>query len=183
MSKEYPEIDEAIKDFSMVATYIPQEIPLREGKKNPYVEDLNRVQFKWYVQLNYKGRKVLETPYSCGIGCFREVYTPPKVWSRSALDRFELMLRDGYAYNKGVGMLAKGDRLELKLRDVVWSCLMDGRAIDNACFEDWADECGYDKDSRKAEQIYRTCVEVGLRLRAAVGVTALQELHLTYQDY
>jgi len=183
MSKEYPEIDEAIKDFSVVAAYIPQKIPLREGGKHPYVEDLNKVQFKWHVQLNYKGRKVLETPFSCGIGCFREVYTPPARWLNDQLARFKLMLRDGYAYNKGDGLLLKGDRLELKLRDVVWSCLMDGRAIDNACFEDWADECGYDKDSRKAEQVYRTCVEMGLRLRAAVGEDKLQELHLAYQDY
>ena len=183
MTKEYLEIDEAIKDFSMAATYIPQEIPLRGGEKSPYTEDLNRVQFKWLVQLNYKGRKVLETPYSCGIGCFPEVYTPPARWSNDQLARFKLMLRDGYAYNKGGVMLTKGNRLEPDLRTVVWCLLMDGRAIDNASFEDWADECGYDKDSRKAEQIYRTCVEMGLRLRAAVGEVKLQELHLAYQDY
>ena len=182
MTKEYLEIDEAIKDFSMAATYIPQRIPLREGEKHPYIEDPNRVQFKWRVRLHYKGREILETPYSCGIGCFREVYTPPARWFNRDLDRFELMLRDGYAYNKGAPF-AKGDLLEIKLRDVVWCLLMDGRAIDNASFEDWADEWGYDKDSRKAEKIYCDCIETGLRMRAAVGEGKLQELYLAYQDY
>lgn len=47
----------------------------------------------------------------------------------------------------------------------VVSCIaMDSLSAINAKnFEDWAEEFGYDTDSRKAEKTYKKCVKQGLR--------------------
>ena len=44
------------------------------------------------------------------------------------------------------------------LEDVLECLVMDSAYIDRASsFEEWADEFGYDTDSRKAEKIYKAC--------------------------
>jgi hypothetical protein len=70
-----------------------------------------------------------------------------------------------------------------KCDDVIYSLLMDVDAIDHPTFEQWADCVGYDKDSRKAESIYRACIETGLKLRAALGDKALADLREKFADY
>lgn len=60
--------------------------------------------------------------------------------------------------------------------DVLSSLVQDGGAIDCPTFEEWASEYGYDADSRKAEAIYRKCVETGLALRAGLGEAVFSEL-------
>ena len=57
--------------------------------------------------------------------------------------------------------------------DVFGSLLSDASALDHSTFEDWAGDYGYDVDSRKAEKIYRACLEIALKLRAALGDEAL----------
>jgi len=63
------------------------------------------------------------------------------------------------------------------LADVLQCLLMDAEAIDYGTFEEWADNFGYDSDSRAAERIYRACLETGLQLRAMLGdkMDALRE--------
>jgi hypothetical protein len=67
--------------------------------------------------------------------------------------------------------------------DVLYSLLSDASAIDSPTYEDWADDYGYDRDSRKGEAIYRACIEIGLKLRAALGEPLLSELRDATQDY
>lgn len=59
--------------------------------------------------------------------------------------------------------------VEPTLDDVLRALLMDASAIDEGSFEDWASSLGYDPDSRKAEAIWKSCVETGLKLRSALG--------------
>lgn len=59
--------------------------------------------------------------------------------------------------------------IEPTLADALGALLLDGSAIDCCSFEDWADQYGYDHDSRKAEASYRACLETGLKLRKAIG--------------
>lgn len=40
---------------------------------------------------------------------------------------------------------------------------------DYLCFEDWADDLGYNTDSRKAEAIFRACVDSTMTLRTMLG--------------
>lgn len=53
----------------------------------------------------------------------------------------------------------------------VMDCLAsDAADADNArSFESWCSEYGYDTDSRKAERIYKVCVEQAERLRNLLG--------------
>lgn len=68
-------------------------------------------------------------------------------------------------------------------RDVLWSLAQDSSVLDSGGFENWAADYGYDTDSRKAEAIYKACLEIGLKLRAALGDAAMRELQEAGQDY
>jgi hypothetical protein len=60
----------------------------------------------------------------------------------------------------------------------VLDCLAsDARGIENArLFEDWANEYGYDTDSRKAEKTYRICQIQAKNLRNLLGRDAYKTL-------
>ena len=60
--------------------------------------------------------------------------------------------------------------------DVLYSLAMDSSVLDHATFESWASEFGYDTDSRSAESIYRACLEIALKLRAAMGDSGMDRL-------
>ncbi len=64
------------------------------------------------------------------------------------------------------------------IADVLGSLMVDASAIDHITFEDWADNFGYDLDSRKAERTYNVCRETGARLVEMLGehFGPLQEL-------
>lgn len=64
--------------------------------------------------------------------------------------------------------------------DVLYSLVLDASVLDFPGFEDWAREHGYDTDSRKAEQMYRACLDTALKLRAIVD---LDEAREAFQDY
>lgn len=57
-----------------------------------------------------------------------------------------------------------------QLADVLDALASDSAAVANASsFEEWADELGYDPDSRSHERTYRTVVAQDRRLRALLG--------------
>lgn len=60
--------------------------------------------------------------------------------------------------------------------DVLSSLAMDSDVLDYATYEEWADNIGYDPDSRKGEAIYRLCLSHALALRAAIGDEELTRL-------
>lgn len=67
--------------------------------------------------------------------------------------------------------------------DVLYSLAMDSSVLDAGGFENWAGEYGYDTDSRKAESIYRACLDIALKLRAALGDTGMETLRNAFEDY
>jgi hypothetical protein len=79
--------------------------------------------------------------------------------------------------------LAKAQKLTPDPVDVMSSLLLDARAIDAADFADWCAGVGYDSDSRKAESIYRQCIEIATKLRACIGAAAVDELNDVFADY
>lgn len=60
----------------------------------------------------------------------------------------------------------------------VLDCLASDSAglENNPSFEDWAEEYGYDADSRKAEKTYQACLEQAEKLKAFLGADAFEEL-------
>lgn len=61
--------------------------------------------------------------------------------------------------------------------DVLSSVADDSGGFDNArSFEDWAEEYGYDTDSRKAERIYKEVGKNAKKLKGFLGPEAYEEL-------
>ena len=80
--------------------------------------------------------------------------------------------------------LAEFQKVAPKLADVVHSLISDGSAyFDGQSFEEWAGDCGYDTDSRKAEETYRTCDAIGRALVRGLGRETVERLREAAQDY
>ncbi|MEI8017705.1 MAG: hypothetical protein WCH39_05855 [Schlesneria sp.] len=83
-----------------------------------------------------------------------------------------------------LGFLSSGNRVKPpEFRDVMHSLLLDLTAIDYGSFEEWADDMGYDSDSRSAEATYRLCLDNGLKLRSMIGGKKNADLHDLFHDY
>lgn len=65
---------------------------------------------------------------------------------------------------------------------VLYCLLSDMEAADQS-FTDWANELGYDTDSRKALAIYEACCETGLALRKGFTHAQRADLRGLLQDY
>lgn len=83
----------------------------------------------------------------------------------------------------GDGFIATREAILPNAADVIYSLVQDSDVLDYRGFEDWADNFGYDSDSRKAESIYRACLEIALQLRNGIGETNLAALRAAAQDY
>lgn len=60
--------------------------------------------------------------------------------------------------------------------DIIAALCRDSDVLNYASFDQWADEFGFDADSRKAEAMYRACLATALAMRAAIGDDKLAEL-------
>lgn len=64
--------------------------------------------------------------------------------------------------------------------DTVLECLISDATCASGSFEEFCFDMGYDKDSRKAERIYRACVTIRSRLRRFLGSEYDTALSLEY---
>ena len=64
--------------------------------------------------------------------------------------------------------LAHSDTDKPTATDVINSLVLDSSALDET-FEEWAGDFGYDTDSRKAEKMYRSCIDYAIRLKRLLG--------------
>lgn len=160
--------------LTVEAAFIPWSKSRNAGEKNP--------SLNWRVRVMHNGREVLSTDYMAGsghcpayksaIGSPRTIYNAERIWRECESGR----AAGSSEWNKGAPILPNA-------LDVIHSLTSDGAAIDCATFEEWAAGYGYDPDSRKAEGIYRVCLEIGLKLRAALGDAGLATLRATFEDY
>lgn len=67
-----------------------------------------------------------------------------------------------------------------ELVDVLYCLVMDSNVLDCDGFEDWADEYGYDTDSRAAKKAYKKCLSQSRKLRKLIDLDAARE---AFQDY
>jgi hypothetical protein len=177
-----PQIEDAIQDFEVIATYVPQDLSKLEDSRGVVKnKDLVGIQLKYEIELRYKGRHVLTTPYSMGIG---HVPGMSKLLaSPVTMDGWNLA-KDCFSKGTSVAQLAQGaTQVKPKKEDVIHCLIMDTDVLDHSGFEDWADNYGYDTDSRKAETIYQICLELALKLRNAIGQDKLDQLRNAFQDY
>ncbi len=146
------------------------------------------------ITLRFKDKTVISTQYKLGVGHVE--------WSKARPDSFAMqwsideqsllytlerhpraVLKDKQAHANVAAKLARKQGVKPGLADVMHSLLLDGEPFFNAqSFEDWADEFGYDKDSRKAEATYRECDATGRKLAANVPAETLAKVRELVQD-
>lgn len=92
-------------------------------------------------------------------------------------DLWEVTLtRDGtsetFRYRTGIGHRRDGEAVDPPMADVVHCLISDGEAALQD-FEDWANDLGYDPDSRKAYAMWVECCAIGHRLSKVLDVEPL----------
>lgn len=165
---------------SMDTVFIPYS-KSRHATDKPAWPSLN-----WKVTIKVDGRQVIATEYSAGSGhCPASKEEIADRWHRRK--RVEYEIENGFAtFTECSDDWVRGDKkrpILPALSDVLYSFSMDATAINEASFADWASSLGYDTDSIKANEIWKTCIEIGLKLRAALGEVGFTELQNAAQDY
>jgi hypothetical protein len=161
-------------------------VPFSQSRNKGDWQSLN-----WRVTLKVKGREVMTTDYSAGIGhapSHKATKAPARYsgslrfWKAEAV-AFEI--ENGFAaIPKWSGIRADKKRpIAPEACDVLYSLASEAGVLNCSGFEDWASDMGYDDDSRKAEKIYKECIETALKLRAALGDDGLSALHVACEDY
>lgn len=166
-------VREIVPDLEYSAEFVPQSKSRNAGDKHP--------SLNWRVTLGRAGR-TLTTDYMQGIGHLpktEKAFNPRSVEGdkaiRRAAEQGTFARHDGY-------VTSRNPIPAPELADVLHSLLLDAEAINSGSFEDWAGDFGYDTDSRKAEAIYRACLDTGLKLRAMLGDETIQRLREALRD-
>lgn len=163
---------------TMDAKFIPFSQSRNKEEKSP---SLNwRITLRKVFSHSDTPAAFLTTDYSAGCGHCKAYQA-----SIAELGHKNSMLRDGHLRNEcETGTPYGGGKPHMpSFADVLYSLSMDYSVIDAGGFEEWASEYGYETDSRKAEAIYRACLDIALKLRATLGDAAMAELSDACQDY
>lgn len=167
---------------TMSAQFVPFSQSRNKGEKSP--------SLNWRVTLSRNGRDILATDYSAGCGhCPAYKASIKEMGGKDCVMRAEAIRMECETGKKALvmpsGQVFVSNKVAIlpELDSVLWSLSMDSSVIDAGGFEQWAADLGYDTDSRKAEAIYRECLDIALKLRAALGDEAMRELAEAGQDY
>lgn len=160
--------------LTMTVQFVPWSQSRNKGE--------DRRSLNWKVTLLRNGREILTTDYMAGIAHCPSYKQSDRSVMRSELVEWECE-HGKRAVEGSIGIWGRGPALEPKIEDVVWSLVSEADVLEYPTFESWASEYGYDADSRKAEKIYRACLETALKLRAALGDDGLRQLREAAQDY
>lgn len=140
------------------------------------------------VTLKMGDRLILTTEYRLGIAHVKLAQPGPGVLSEDERNMFDAWKTkpsanfiDKELQARVAGKLARAQKVQPQLADVIHSLLLDSSAC-TVSFEDWARDCGYDTDSRKAEDIYRKCQEVGFKL-LKLPSDVIEKAREILQDY
>ncbi len=135
----------------------------------------------WRVTVTKDGRDILTTDYSAGIA-HAPSYKQPFQLTTANAERLEFEVEHGRVA-KGEHSLYGGKAINPDACDVINSLCLDSGVLDHPTFESWASDYGYDTDSRKAEVVYQTCLDIALKLRNGLGDDTLQALTEACQDF
>lgn len=179
---DYIELDAFIAELiadglTYKATFVPQSASRNSGEKQPTLN--------WRIALVNKKDTRFDTDYTQGIG---NMPGKKPVFQDGRVDQYKQRLREQEASETGFYTDANGyNRKRLpapELRGVLYSLVLDSKSLEDACgFEDWANDLGYDIDSRKAEKAYEACKKIAFDLRQLLGRSNINRLAELFQDY
>lgn len=142
----------------------------------------------WIITLTTP-KGTMQCPYSQGVAHVQGYKQPP--WGGRTLhdvereDRYRKTCETGKLYRDSdtFGDLTAGTQPAPAIDDVLYCLVSDASVMDCRGFEEWVADYGYDTDSRKAEAIYRDCLEQSKNLYRVLGqesVKALEQLFMGY---
>jgi hypothetical protein len=140
-------VEDAIKKHGLTieAVFISWSRSRKKDEKDP--------SLNWRVTLKKGDREILITDYTAGLGhC--PAYKRKDDYRKKDLIRWEC--EHGYEarYWESSGVISsRGAPIKPDATDIVHSLVFDADVLNCATFEEWADDFGYDSDSRKAESI------------------------------
>ena len=180
---DHTEIDQALTaaGLNMAAVFVPQSksrhaIKGEYGKRTGGYCGNGEPCINWQYTVRVNGRELWTGDYSQGAGHLPGLLG--KVIGRTVY--IVAACETGKAIQPGAH---NGPPLNPpELRDVFHSLLMNSEAYAMG-FEEWADNFGYDRDSRKAEATYNECVAIGRALAARLSPAELERLQEVFQDY
>lgn len=158
------------------AVFVPFSRSRNAGEKH---KSLN-----WLVTIN-SGSSSITTDYMQGIGHIPwKTKSPARLNPRSidAEAAINSACESGH-YTLGYAEWRQAKIPTPALLDILACLCSDASVLDCATFEDWAANCGYETDSRKAESIYNDCLEIALKLRSMLGAKELASLQELLSDY
>lgn len=172
---------------SLGVTIRSEFVPWSQSRNAKPSPKLNDYSLNWKVTVVRGGRDILTTDYGAGIGHCPSYKQGPVTINLE--ERLILECETGKNH-KGVpdhlmhmAFPRKLPLLQPDSCDVISSLIMESSVLDESTFEDWASSLGYDTDSRKAESMYRACLEIALKLRNGLGEAGLAALRVACQDY
>ena len=190
-SPTLPQVAESLGITIQSSSPMPgvEKATTKESKDWPHIA--------YQVTLSHKGREVWSGPYRLGVGhvkypkkgAFAKIHMTERESSvlKTLQESPNAVWKDASSYEIHASLaakLAKAQQVTPKLADVLHSLLSDGSPhFDSCSFEEWASEYGYDTDSRKAESIYRECLETGRKLARAFSPSDLEALRQAAQEY
>ena len=171
----------------VTSKFVPFSQSRNAAKKSP---SLNwQVTLSTLSPIDGQRRVILTTDYGAGSGhcpSYKQVFGRKTVEDQEREARVAWECENGRPATKFVDIGRRTQMpatIEPKALDVIHSLVSDSDVLDAGGFESWARDLGYDTDSRKAEAIYRACLETALKLRAAIGDAGLSALRDAFQDY
>jgi hypothetical protein len=185
MTNSHKELDDYIATLGLAysAIFIPQSSSRNAKEKN--------LSINWSVSISPNhGKNSIQrgitTDYMQGIGHIPKYQKIVGYNTRRtlAVERFEKLASEQGRYAHSLDYVLMTEKLPAPLlRDVLYSLVMDSSVMDHDGFESWAQEFGYETDSRKAEKVYNDCLQTALKLRALIGDAAMSKLREMFQDY
>jgi len=160
------------------AVFVPQS---QSRNASPYgIYNGENLSLNWRVTIS-NGRASITTDYMQGIGHLPDYKQGKKLVIEAKAEEYaaengRFNYRQYVEGNRGIPKKLTPPTLT----DVLYSLVSDSDVLNYSSFEDWAENFGYDTDSRKAEDIYKACLDIALKLRAIIDIDAAQT---AFQDY
>jgi len=162
--------------ITMLAKFIPFSQSRNKGEKNP--------SLNWRVTIAVKGRDVLQIDYMQGSGHCPSYKAKLAPYDKQRAIAHECETGKTGRYLESIGYMSSAKPIPRpEPVDVIYSLITDSDALEYSGYEDWCGNFGYDPDSRTGEATYRACLEIGLKLHAALGDAGLSALRTTYEGY